>query len=341
MPSTDDFQPGGCRTIFIGGASQSGTSTLNALLAGHREILACPLETCFIVSAYGLMDVTRAIADEYCFFRLDPILYEFDRLMRHHLCSPRSYPYNRFDLAAFFGRDRYHAAIDQFFARLGVTRYRGDGLTIQPFARIGAMHSPFKFKSFWFPARIARERAYLYHAERQTRAAALDAARGLLDDLFTARARDDNKSSWCEQTSTNPLFADFLLELYPAGLLIYTVRDPLDVALAQQAQTWAPSDFTLVCKTLRGVYERWFAIREQLPPGSHMQVSFERLVDNPAEELVRVCDAIGVTYDPRMLARRPDAARVRRETARRRGADLVTYRRILGSIAEELGYSVP
>lgn len=330
-----------CKAVFIGGSSQSGTSMVNAFLWHHPAVLACPLETCFIVTAHGLMDVVRAVSDEYCFFRLDPILHDFERLMHHHLCSPRSYPYNRFDLAEFFGRERYHQAIDKFFARLSITRYMGDGLTIQPFARVGRVYSPFKLKRWWFPSWMARERSYLYHVERQTPEAALDAARMLLNETFGAKASEEGKQVWCEQTSTNPLFADFLHKLYPTGSLVYMIRDPLDVALAHLAQNWAPPEFSQVCATLHGVYERWFAQRAKLPADTYLEARFEDLAADPEPVLKRVCQAIGISYDSRMLRYQIDVQRLQREQARRDAADLVTYRRVLGPIAEQLGYAVP
>lgn len=329
------------RQIFIGGSSLSGTSVLNQFLGLHPDILACGLETCFIVGPNGLMDVIRAISDEYCYFRLDSILYEFDRLMNHHLCSPRSYPYNRFDLAEFFGRKRYHAAIDTFFERIGASRYKGDGLTIQSAMRIGGLHTPHKFKRLRFPVLLARERSYLYRADCQTREEALAAGRALLEDLFGARAQDEGKRVWCEQTSTNQLFARFLIDLCPYGLHINTVRDPLDVALAHQAQDWMPDDFATICTTLRSVYERWFAQRDSLPTSSRLEIRFEELVSQPERMLLVICTAIGIPYDARMLKFQPDVRRLEVERERRTRADVATYRRILGPIARQLGYAVP
>lgn len=329
------------RQVFIGGSSQSGTSMLNWFLARHPDILGCGLETCFIIGPHGLMDVVRGVSDEYCYFRLDSILYEFNRLMHHHLCSPRSYPYNRFDLAAFFGRERYHTAVDKFFVRIGASRYRADGLTIQPAMRLGMLHTPYKLNRLRFPAWLARERSYLYRADRQTRQNALAAGLALLEDLFGAKARSEGKHVWCEQTSTNQLFARFLIDLCPDGLHINTIRDPLDVALAHQAQDWMPDDFETICGTLRSVYERWFEQRDALPASSYIEICFEELVVQPERVLPEVCAAIGIPYNARMLEFQPDSRRLARERERRTGADLATYRRLLGPTAERLGYAVP
>jgi hypothetical protein len=328
-------------SVFLGGPGQSGVSTLSSFLGQHPRVLALPLETCFIVANNGLLDIVRAVSEEYDSFRLDAMLHAFDRLMHHDLCSPRSHPYDRFDLAAFFGRQRYHASVEQFFTELGVRRYPGVGLSTGPVARFGRFHLPHKFRQLRLPAWLAAERTYLYYSELRTRAQALSASRHLVDGLFMSAARSAGQSVWCEQTTTNQQFADFLVELYPDGLYIDVRRDPLDVALAHTAQNWAPRDFELVLRNIRARYTRWFEVRRKLRATSYLEVRFEELISEPERVLRGVCAAIGVAYDSRMLERRPDPARLAQERARRQAADLESYRRILGGVAEELGYPVP
>lgn len=213
-------------------------------------------------------------------------------------------------------------------------------MTVESSLRVGRLLSPFRIKHLRFPVWLARERSYLYYAERQSRHAALVAARELLDDLFGARARQDGKQVWCEQTTNNQDCANFLLELLPSGLYIDTVRDPLDVALAHQAQSWAPPDFAMTCTMLRARQEHWWALRATLPADSYLEVRFEELTVHPERELERVCHAIGIRYDPRLLNARADPRRLQQESQRRKSADTLTYRRILGPIAEQLGYPV-
>ncbi len=326
--------------VFIGGASRTGSSLLGTWLGTHPEILNCPFETSFLIVSNGVMDVVRAVSDEYSPDRLDVILHEFERLMRHHLCSPRSYPFNGFDLASYFGHQRYERAITTFLARLDVVRYPGHNIHIEPYARFGSIHSP-SLRRLRLPARLRQERTYILFCERQSRKDALAAARGLVDDLFGAKALEERALVWSEVTTANQQFADFLLSIAPHGLYINTVRDPLDVAVAHAAQDWAPKDFEKVCKNVRGRYERWQEVRARLSPKAFVEVRFEELVAEPELILRVLCDIIGVGYDARMLGWRPEQARLRPQLPGLDAVELDTFRRILGPVSDQLGYPVP
>jgi hypothetical protein len=327
------------RGVFIGGSGQSGVSTLNRMLASHPGILTCHLETNMVLAPNGLMDVVRAISTEYSTQRLEMTLHEFDRLLHHHLCSPRSYPYSGFDLARFFGKSRYHEAVELFIKEIGAIRYPGDGMTVGAGMRVGDLHMPFKLKAVRLPARLGRERTYLYQARRLSEEAALAAARRLLDRLFGAKARAEGKVAWCEQTTQNQQFADFLLTLLPDGLYINVTRDPLNVAIAHRAQSWAVKDFTRICESLRDLLTRWLEVRDNLSAGSFADVRFEDLVRDPEPELKRVFRAIGV--EPPSEAQRWTPAPAALQQPRLAAADLEVYRRTLGATAEALGYAVP
>lgn len=325
------------RAVFIGGTGQSGVSTLNQMLSRHPLVLTCHLETSFIIAANGVRDVVRAISTEYSPMRLDAIVHEFDRLLHHHLCSPRSYPYSGFDLASYFGAQRYHRAVEDFLSDLGIVRHPGDGLTIGPAIRAGSVHGPFKLRGLRLPAAWGRERTYLYQASRLDEVAALTAAQRFVDRLFGAKARAEGKVVWCEQSSCNQQAADFLIAMFPDSLYINVTRDPLDVALAHRKQSWSSPDFKRVCASLRDLYGRWFEVRDRLPSGSVVEVRFEDLVGRPATALANVCGALGVALSAEAVeALKPDPARLVREEVA--AADLKTYRSLLGETAEKLGY---
>ncbi|HVC76697.1 MAG TPA: sulfotransferase [Candidatus Micrarchaeaceae archaeon] len=327
------------RAVFIGGSGQSGVSTLNGLLGRHPGILTCHLETNIVLAPNGVMDVVNAISSAYSPQRLEVALHEFDRLLHHHLCSPRSYPYSGFDLAGFFGKKHYHQSVELFITELGVIRHRGDGMTVGAGARIGNAHLPFKLKGLRLPARVGRERTYLYQAGRLSEVGALAAARRFLDRLFGDKARAEGKLAWCEQTTNNQQFADFLLRMAPDCLYINVTRDPLDLAVAHRAQAWAAPNFTRVCESLRDLLARWLEVRGRLPESSFVEVRFEDLVGQSEVELARVCLAIGVEPSTQRQGWTPSPVAPMR--SRLAGADLDVYRRVLGATAEALGYAVP
>jgi hypothetical protein len=198
---------------------------------------------------------------------------------------------------------------------------------------------PFKVKALRLPARLGRERTYLYQAGRLSEEAALAAARRFLDRLFGAKARAEGKGAWCEQTTQNQQFADFLRALLPDGLYINVTRDPLNVAIAHRSQSWAVKDFTRICESLRDLLGRWLEVRSRLPAGSYVDVRFEDLVRDPESELEHVWRAIGVEPPTEPQRWTPDPVAL--ERPRLGAVDLDIYRRTLGATSEALGYAVP
>lgn len=326
--------------LILGGMGQSGVSSLSRLLADHPDILVCPVESCFPVVHGGLVDVVATISDEFSPTRADQILSAFERMLRYDLCSPRAFPFRQLDLGRFFGRADLNRAVDDFFARLGITTYPGEGLTQGPFLRIGHWAAPSGARGKLIPWGLSRDRTYLYHVHRLPRADAVREAAAFLESLYGGPARRQGKTVWCDQTTNNQQHVDFWLELFPDLLYLDLVRDPLDVALAHHAQNWASDDFATVCSTVRDNWSRWREIRAGLPPRAWRSVRFEDLAADPSQVLRDISETIGVT-PPAASVAPLDASRVAAEEARRQGADLETYRRVLGEVAEDLGYPVP
>lgn len=327
--------------VITGGVGQSGVSTLNTALTAHPDVATCPLETCFVVVGGGLLNLTDAISDHFSPMRVDDALARFARLMCHDLCSPRSHPFNQIDLESIFGRGPYHAAIERYFCAIGAERYQGDGLTIEPRVRVGAWGLPGKVKRFHLPWWVGRERDYLYTAPRLSRQRAVCAARGLIESLHGERAARMAKVVWTDQTTNNLLDADFWVELFPEALFVQVVRDPLDIAIAQNRQPWASNDFQQVCTSIRDSYDRWAQVKSSIPPESYIEVRFEELIRSPAAIVDEISKGLGIGNGPGCLRLDFDWARLDRLAAARSQVDLGSYRRILGPIAERFGYAIP
>ena len=327
--------------IITGGLGQSGVSTLNSALTAHPDVATCPLETCFVVAGGGLLNLTAAISDDFSPMRVDEALARFDRLMRHDLRSPRSYPFNRIDLASIFGKETYRKAIDEYFSEIGAVRYRGDGLTIEPRIRVGDWGLPGNVKRLHLPWWVGRERDYLYTMPRQTRQRAVSAGRHLIESLYGARAHQLGKAVWTDQTTNNLLDADFWVELFPEALFVHVVRDPLDIAITQQRQLWGPNDFQQVCTSIRDSYDRWMQVKDSIPAESYLEVRFEQLIRSPVEVVQNVARSVGVDERPINFDLNLDWARLDVLTEARSKANLEIYRTILAPVADCLGYAVP
>ncbi len=94
---------------------------------------------------------------------------------------------------------------------------------------------------------------------------------------------------------------DRLLHLWPDCRLIHLVRDPRDVAKSCIVMGWAGNAWTGVGHWI-DAEQLWDRLRRDLPPPQRFEVTYERLISDPVEELKRVCAFIGVEYDPQMLS---------------------------------------
>lgn len=309
-------------------------STLNALLGQSPAVATLGIETYFVSVHGGLRDLTDAVSSNFSSIRADGALHRFDRLMRHDLVSPRSYPFNRINLRRDFGA-AWDDAIDGYFRDLGARKYRGDGLTIDTGMRANGFHAPYKLKSIHLPNRIGRERDYLWAMPRLARPAAVHAARSLLLSLYANRARTRNAQAWVDQTSGNLMDAPFWAEVLPEARFVHVVRDPMQVALSQRATEWAPTNWRLLCTTIRDSFEHTAAVLSVLPQEMVTVVRFEALAASPGDQLARLGQWLGLELDDSVPLSPERFARLPGPGANERAE----YEAILGPTAVSLGYS--
>ena len=110
---------------------------------------------------------------------------------------------------------------------------------------------------------------------------------------------------------------DELTRLWPNAKFIHLDRDPRDVARSCVAMGWAGNAWAGI-----GIWiaadDAWRRLAQRLPPERRLEVTFEELTRTTEPELARICEFLGVGYDPAMLAieadttyRRPSASEAR------------------------------
>ncbi|MFQ5462954.1 MAG: sulfotransferase [Phycisphaerae bacterium] len=93
---------------------------------------------------------------------------------------------------------------------------------------------------------------------------------------------------------------DRLLHIWPDSRFIHIVRDPRDVARSNIQMGWAGNTYAGVQRWL-DVETLWDRVRRGLSSGRYLEVRQEDLIGQPKRELARICEFIGVEYDPSML----------------------------------------
>lgn len=222
------------------------------------------------------------------------------------------------------------------------------------------------------------ERADVLERAEHHRAAGEACVQAALRGFYEAYAARQDKPRWGDKT---PVYVRRLRHVHhalPEARFIHIYRDGRDVSLSR-VNTLALTDDVTMAKSAR-VWKR--SIRrarrqgEKLGPELYAEVRYESLVADPEPELRRICEHIGLDFDPVMLAyhersagrlaeldrdlpsrgtkpersaenrmamhaaatRPPDESMLGKWRTEMAAEDLVTFERIAGEVLEELGY---
>ena len=124
--------------------------------------------------------------------------------------------------------------------------------------------------------------------------------RAALDYIYTKECRADERLSFVKENYTY-LVSNFLLANWPDAHFVYMVRDPRDVAASlvkmgtfggvkQAAEFWQ-----------RDQQKSVIAFRQIQSAGRALQIRYEDLVSDTPAIAKRLCEHVGVDYDPVML----------------------------------------
>ncbi len=94
--------------------------------------------------------------------------------------------------------------------------------------------------------------------------------------------------------------SDLLPKLWPNARFIHTLRDPRDVARSTVPMGWAGHPFFGASYWLEAE-RHWDKLLATLPERQLAEVRYEDLVRQPEAELARLCEFLGLAYDPAML----------------------------------------
>lgn len=117
---------------------------------------------------------------------------------------------------------------------------------------------------------------------------------GVLAAFLAHYARREGKARAGERSARHYLFLDDVLRGFPDSPVLYTMRDPRDVALAHRQGFGF--DLAAAAGSWNAAYRR---LRDAARP-VHV-VSYERLVQASTETVADACAALGEAYEPAML----------------------------------------
>ena len=176
----------------------------------------------------------------------------------------------------------------------------------------------------------------------------------LVRTLFAAYARWRGKPHSGDKTTGNALYFEWLAERFPESRFVHVVRDPRAVCMSRAVQIFNQGGLPGAARHWRGRVAAARAAAATL--GDRLlEVRYERLVTEPANELERLCAFIGLPFDPAVLdyghsteslprheqdvhAREPVRADLRRWRQELSRDDISLIETIVGELMDEVGY---
>lgn len=141
------------------------------------------------------------------------------------------------------------------------------------------------------------QRHRIFRASECTIDPALDYP-ALVRDFLEQRRRRAGKA---QVHATCHRHFDRLLHIWPEARFIHLVRDGRDVARSVIGMGWAGNVYTAASRWIEA--ERlWEQLRARLSEDRWIELKYELLLAEPERELTRICEFIGVAFDPAMLA---------------------------------------
>ena len=129
-------------------------------------------------------------------------------------------------------------------------------------------------------------------------------------------ATENGKTIPCEQTPGYVFYLDEILKLFPEAKIINMIRDPRDV-LVSRKKKWRQHSLRMEPIPLHRTIRIWIhyhpisssilwksavkAAQPYIDDGLIYQVKFEDLLANPEQEIQKVCEFIGISYQETML----------------------------------------
>jgi hypothetical protein len=138
----------------------------------------------------------------------------------------------------------------------------------------------------------------------------------VFDVMLRRYADHEGKPRWGEKTPHNVFFVREILEDFPGARFLHLVRDGRDVAVDQLRSAFGPRNVYAAARLWSEVVRAGQAARGSTPRSQWLDVSYESLVRDPAEQMRRVLAFLGEDFDPSVL--RPQHSDIAQRRAKTR-----------------------
>lgn len=281
---------------FIGGTGRSGTTILKKIFARHPDVSYVP-EWRFSIDPDGIVDFFNTFSTGWSPYLFDVKLKRLEKLLKNVGKSNNVYRYMAAALH-YSGLDRkIPYKLFPAYAYINATAYCPNYLQLVD-ELIGKLSS-FRYPGIWVGS-TRWESSIIYGSAFEK-----DELARILGDFVRQVAwcavTNQNAKHYVEDNTWNILCFDKLLQLVPEAKLVHIYRDPRDVVASYTKQRWSPTDPAQAAQFYKDIMERWWFIRQHIPPDSFKEVALEELVSNPKEVLSSICQFWGIEWNDVLL----------------------------------------
>ncbi len=280
--------------VLIGGSGRSGTSILKQILSAHPCTVSIASELRIIIDPGGGLDLFSALTDRWSPYSADRALLRFRRLLED--CASENPFQKAFRLmvtAVGASPRRYgHCAIGSQF---------GDSFYRQRLERLFGQLIRDRSAGYWIGSPSYRMNPVIQEAGPLDSETAGEIIGSFFHDLYRHRAGSDKVTHWLDDTPFNILHALGLLALFPDMRLLHIHRNPLDVVASYRTKAWGGQETETIARRLSHVFQKWLAVRDQLPAPMYMEIGLEPLLDNPKKVLAELCGFAGLETDQAII----------------------------------------
>lgn len=124
---------------------------------------------------------------------------------------------------------------------------------------------------------------------------------GLYAALYEQYMFSTGKRRWGCKSTFMIHYVDRILARYPEARLVWLVRDPRDVALSSRESVFNPFHPYYTARLWTAQQELGLKLEATLRPANMLRVHYEALISKPNQTVERICQFIGVSFEPDML----------------------------------------
>ena len=166
--------------------------------------------------------------------------------------------------------------------------------------------APLFFNEVWQNLRYYRDPAAQILAREASRAGRYEGPTApILERFGRAYAKERNAKIWGEKTPAHALWLPHIRALFPEARILFMVRDPRDVLLSYDDR-WDKSErdteYLASTASLLKYYMKHLLHQPEFPARQIRWLRYESLVTDPRSEVEKVCDFLGIKFEPSMLA---------------------------------------